>query len=74
MNSFWINVTEVESLQKTHDVDELERIFSKAKSTIVNGESVILARKQNERTEKFDELMHTAQPTELDSLGFKKLT
>lgn len=56
MNSFWINVTEVESLQKTHDVDELERIFSKAKSTIVNGESVILARKQNERTEKFDEL------------------
>lgn len=56
MNSFWINVTEVESLQITHDVDELERIFSKAKSTIVNGESVILARKQNERTEKFDEL------------------
>lgn len=56
MNSFWINVTEVESLQITHDVDELERIFSKAKSTIVNGESVILARKQNERMEKFDEL------------------
>jgi hypothetical protein len=56
MNSYWINVTEVENLQKTHDVDELERIFSKAKSTIVNGESVVLARKQNERTEKFDEL------------------
>ena len=56
MNSYWINVTEVETLQKTHDVDELERIFSRAKSTVVNGESVILARLQNGRTEKFDEL------------------
>ena len=56
MNSYLINIGEVEELQKTHDVDELERIFSRAKSTIVNGETVILARVQKEKAEKFDEL------------------
>ena len=56
MNSYVINVTEVENLQHTSDSAELERIFSRARSTIVNGEPVILARKQSERMEKFDEI------------------
>jgi hypothetical protein len=56
MNPYVINVTEVEELQNTSNVDELERIFQKAKSTIVNGELVILARKQKERLEKFNEI------------------
>ena len=73
MNSYLINVTEVENLQKTRDVDELERIFIKAKSTIVNGESVILARVQQERTEKFDELTTLSDLDEYRKSVFKYL-
>ena len=73
MNSYLINVTEVENLQNTRDVDELERIFSRAKSTIVNGESVILARVQQQRTEKFDELTTLSDLDEYRKSVFKYL-
>jgi hypothetical protein len=73
MNSYLINVGEVENLQNTKDVDELERIFLKAKSTIVNGESVILVRKQKETTEKFDELTTLTDLDEYRKMVFKYL-
>jgi hypothetical protein len=48
---------------------ELEKIFSRARSTIVNGEKVILVRKSNNLpAEKFDEL------STLEELGQYKKT
>jgi hypothetical protein len=56
MEDYWFNVSEVEELQTINDLDELERRFGRARSAIVNGASVILARNQGERLEKFNEL------------------
>ena len=57
MGDYVINVTQIEDLQTTQNVDELQRIFKKAKSAIVNGEQVLLVRKYKDgRSEKFDEL------------------
>jgi hypothetical protein len=56
MNEYVINVVRIEELQILNDTVELEKIFSRARSTIVNGEKVILVRKSNNRpAEKFDE-------------------
>lgn len=44
MQEFVISVNEIEELQMVKDMDELERIFGRAKSTIVQGEAVILMR------------------------------
>jgi len=63
MKEYVINVTHIEELQTIGNINELDKIFVRAKSTIVNGESVLLVRKQaNGLTEKFDEL------TTLDAL------
>lgn len=52
-----IDVANVESLQMTHDVDELDRIFTKAKSIVVQGGTVVLARKSRQGAmERFDEI------------------
>ena len=57
MNEYVINVVRIEELQTLKDTGELEKIFSRARSTIVNGEKVILVRKSNKGpAEKFDEL------------------
>lgn len=57
MNPFVIEVTRIEELQTLKDLHELENIFTRAKSTIVNGETVSLVRKnKNGKAEKFDEL------------------
>ena len=57
MNEFVINVGRIEDLQTIKGTGELEKIFSKAKSTIVNGEAVVLIRKdKNGVAQKFDEL------------------
>lgn len=57
MREFVIDVSRIEELQTLKDTDELERIFSRAQSTIVNGEVVMLVRKDKEGTaQKFDEL------------------
>jgi hypothetical protein len=73
MNSYMINVTEVEELQNTTNVAELERIFQKAKSTIVNGEVVILARRQKEKVDKFDEITTLDDLEEYRKTVFKYL-
>jgi hypothetical protein len=49
-------VNRVEEWQMTGNKHALEKLFAKAKSTIVNGEKVILVRKEKDgRVEAFDE-------------------
>ena len=56
MTDYTINVTQIEELQTINNTDELERIFAKAKSAIVNGANVILVRKETSgKVNKFDE-------------------
>jgi hypothetical protein len=57
MKEYVINVTKIEELQTLNDKHELEKIFDKAKSTIVNGERVLMIRKDRTgASQKFDEL------------------
>jgi hypothetical protein len=57
MREYVIDVSRIEELQMLKDKNELEKIFFKAQSTIVNGEKVILVRKnKNGKSEKFDEI------------------
>lgn len=57
MREYVINVSRIEELQTLNDINELEKIFFKAQSTIVNGEIVILVRKDKQgAAQKFDEL------------------
>ena len=57
MNDYTINVTQIEELQTINNTDELENIFARAKSAIVNGAKVLLVRKHAAgKTSKFDEI------------------
>lgn len=57
MREYEIDVSGIEELQTLNDSIELEKIFFRAKSTIVNGEKVFLVRKDKRgRSEKFDEV------------------
>ena len=57
MEDLTINVAEIEALQTIGNTDELNRIFEKGKRCIVNGCTVVLARKQpGGSLEKFDAL------------------
>ena len=57
MNDYIINVTQIEELQTINNTDELEKIFTRAKSAIVNGAKVILVRKEvSGKTNKFDQM------------------
>jgi hypothetical protein len=57
MREYVIDVSRIEELQTLSDKVELENIFFRAKSTIVNGEKVLLIRRDKKgRSEKFDEL------------------
>lgn len=57
MTDYTINVTQIEELQTINNTDELETIFARAKSAIVNGALVILVRKEaSGKTNKFDEI------------------
>ena len=47
MEDFTIDVGRVEELQMINDKQELDIIFQKAKSTLVNGATVHLARKNS---------------------------
>jgi hypothetical protein len=50
MQEYIIDVTEIEELQMTNNTDALDIIFQRAKSTIVNGERVVVVRKQNNKS------------------------
>ena len=57
MRAYVIDVSQIEELQTLNDVNELENIFYRANSTIVNGEKVLLVRKDPKGTpQKFDEM------------------
>lgn len=57
MTDYTINVTQIEELQTISNTAELETIFSRAKSAIVNGAKVILVRKNTSgKAAKFDEM------------------
>ena len=57
MKAYVIDVSKIEELQNLNDKGELENIFYRANSTIVNGEKVVLVRKnKNGASEKFDEI------------------
>jgi hypothetical protein len=57
MREYMVDVSRIEELQTLKDKNGIEKIFSKAQSTIVNGKKVILVRKdKNGKSEKFDEI------------------
>lgn len=57
MDDYTINVTRIEELQTISNKDELETIFARAKSAVVNGAKVILVREEASRVKnKFDEI------------------
>lgn len=57
MNDYTIDVGRIEELQTIQSIDELENIFTKAKSAVVNGAKVILVRKEaGGKASKFDEI------------------
>lgn len=57
MEDYTINVTRIEELQTISNTDELETIFARAKSAVVNGAKVILVRQETSGDKnKFDEI------------------
>ena len=55
MQDYKINVTEIEELQMIENIAELDRVFAKAHSAIVNGAAVVLYRKTvNQQDDVFD--------------------
>jgi hypothetical protein len=57
MQDYTINVTQIEELQTINNTNELETIFARAKSAIVNGAKVILVRREvSGKENKFDEM------------------
>ena len=68
MAEFTINVNEVEDLQTISNVTELNQMFSKAQSTVVQGGTVILVRRTPDGfVYKFDEIT-----TEEEMENYKK--
>jgi hypothetical protein len=49
MNDYSINVTAIEEYQNVKNLGELERIFDRAKSAVVNGVKVLLVRNGEKR-------------------------
>jgi hypothetical protein len=57
MNEYLIDVREIEELQMIRNVERLDKIFDRAKRTVVHGSVVVLARKQADGSyARFDEL------------------
>jgi len=57
MTDYTINVSKIEEYQTINNADELEKIFARAKSAVVNGAKVILSRKESSgEVNKFDEM------------------
>ena len=57
MQPYEINVSEIEELQTIANTQKLDKIFARAKQTLVGGENVILLRKSADgKKEKFDEI------------------
>ena len=75
MEDFVINVTQIEELQTIKDINALNRIFTKAKTTIVGGAAVRLIRKEYDGTSnQFDVLDTEEQLADYRKSVFKYLT
>jgi sRNA-binding regulator protein Hfq len=74
MQEYRIDVGQIEELQTISNKDELDKIFKRAKTTIVNGERVILMRRQlNGTIEKFDEYTTLEELAEYKKKVYKYL-
>jgi hypothetical protein len=74
MQEYRIDVGKIEELQTISNKDELDKIFNRAKTTIVNGERVILMRRQlNGSVEKFDEYTTLEELAEYKKRVYKYL-
>lgn len=74
MQEYVIDVTRIEELQTISDTDELDRIFQRARQTIVNGEAVLLIRnKQGGAAEPFDKLTTLSDLAEYKKRVYKYL-
>ncbi|HEX2608500.1 MAG TPA: hypothetical protein VHK91_14025 [Flavisolibacter sp.] len=56
MQEYTIEVSQIEELQMIRNIAALDRIFTRARQTIVNGENVILGRKSKDGIAIFDKL------------------
>jgi hypothetical protein len=74
MQEYEINVSNIEELQMTNNVAELEQIFSRAKSVVVQGETVSLVRQNSDgSTYTFEEITTEADLDNYKQTVFKYL-
>lgn len=75
MKDYTINVAQIEELQTVNNTDQLEKIFARAKSAVVNGAKVILTRKEaSGKVNKFDEMDTLEELEKYRNNVFKYLT
>ncbi|MEJ7913569.1 MAG: hypothetical protein WKF70_10470, partial [Chitinophagaceae bacterium] len=67
-------VTRVEELQMINNKTELDRLFTQAKSALVNGASVILYRKWGQEEAPFDKITTEADLDAYHKIVFKYLS
>lgn len=74
MAEYTINVSDVEDLQMVGDVVELNQMFARAQSTVVQGGTVILIRRTPDGSVyKFDEITTEADVENYKETVFKYL-
>ncbi|WP_153800435.1 hypothetical protein [Foetidibacter luteolus] len=74
MTEYIINVTEIEELQMTKDINALNSIFQKARSVVVGGGVIRLVRKSTTGgIQPFDELSNEEQLKTYKKQVFKYL-
>ncbi len=74
MAEYTINVSEVEDLQTTSNVTELNQMFVKAQRTVVQGGTVVLVRRiADGSVYKFDEITTEADTENCKRTVFKYL-
>lgn len=74
MAEYTINVSDVEDLQMVGDVVELNQMFTKAQSTVVQGGTVVLIRRTPDGSVyKFDEITTEADVENYKETVFKYL-
>lgn len=74
MAEYIINVNEVEDLQMIDDLVELHQIFTRAQSTVVQGGTVVLVRKNTDGSSyRFDEITTEAEVKNYKEKVFKYL-
>ena len=74
MPEYTINVSEVEDLQTISNVAELNKMFARAQSTVVQGGTVVLVRRTPDGSVyKFDEITTEADVENYKQMVFKYL-